>query len=105
MSTKSGVMTCLKILLQCFALDAFCSEAKHCRSVLRPDFVDILQLSNWKKLLGFKTMQEKLENVVPTHTTIAKNFHLLFLLSYIVIGKFCLSKVSICLQRTISIVV
>ena len=52
MSAKSGLKTCLKTclktLLQCFAIDAFCSEAKHCRSVLRhvlrPDFVDILQL-------------------------------------------------------------
>ena len=48
MSTKSGLKTCLKKLLQCFALDVFCSEAKHCRSVLRhvlrPNFVDILQL-------------------------------------------------------------
>jgi hypothetical protein len=44
MSTKSG----LKTLLKCFALDAFCYGAKHCRSVLRhvlrSDFVDILQL-------------------------------------------------------------
>ena len=40
MSTKSG----LKTLLQRFALDAFCSEAKHCSSVLRRDFIYILQL-------------------------------------------------------------
>ena len=42
LSTKSD----LKTLLQCFALDVFCSKAKQCRSVLRhvlsPDFVDIL---------------------------------------------------------------
>ena len=47
MSTKSGLKTCLKTLLQCFASEQNASKAKHCRSilrhVLRPDFVDILQ--------------------------------------------------------------
>ena len=42
MSTKSGLKTCLKTLLECFALEYNASKAKHFRSVLRPDFVDIL---------------------------------------------------------------
>ena len=33
-----------KTLQQCFALDAFCSEAIHSRGVLRLDFIDKLQL-------------------------------------------------------------
>ena len=55
MSTKSGLKTCLKTLLKCFDLDAFCSEAKNCRSVLRhvlrPDFVDLLQLLVVEKVM------------------------------------------------------
>ena len=48
MSTKSGLKTCFKTLLECFALEHDASKAKYFRSVLghvlRLDFVDIFQL-------------------------------------------------------------